>query len=58
MEYRCTRNSVYPPTSPGHTDLTARQGYYVRKDTREEALQVMRTLFPTDREGFTVEVAS
>ncbi len=54
-DYRCTRNSVYPPTSPGHTDLTAREGYYVRAATRDEALRAMRRRFPDDLEGFTAE---
>ncbi len=55
--YRCTRNSAYPPRSPGHTDLTARQGHYVRALSREQALQNMRSRFPSDLEGFTVDSA-
>lgn len=54
QEYRCTRNELYThPSCPGHEDLTARQGYYIKALTEEQALRVMCKDFPHDTEGFT-----
>jgi hypothetical protein len=53
-EYRCTRNSKYT-SGVGQIDLTARQGYYVRAASTNEAFAKMRLAFPEDTEGFTVE---
>ncbi len=58
-EFRCTRNRPYvSPTCLGHSDLTARQGYYINAATRDEALTRMAVLFPEEydlRAGFTVQ---
>jgi hypothetical protein len=47
-EWRCTRPNSYPPRSPGHKNPSARQGYYVRADNRDEAREWMRAHFPND----------
>ncbi len=55
-EYRCTRRALYKTEGcPGHTNLSARQGYYIRADSKEEALRTMAQDFPKDVEGFDVQ---
>ena len=46
--YRCTRPEVYDPGCPGHTDPTARQGYYIEADSERAALFRMHEKFPED----------
>lgn len=47
-EYRCTRRKPYYPDCVGHTNVRARQGYYIRAATLELALLVMEEKFPED----------
>jgi len=55
-EYRCTRNSLYTHDCLGRDDTTARQGYYIKADSEEEAWQRMATRFPEEvGAGFTVQ---
>ena len=55
-EYRCTRNALYTHDCLGHDDIRARQGYYIKGDSEEEAWQRMATRFPEEVEaGFTVQ---
>jgi hypothetical protein len=55
-EYRCTRNALYTHDCLGHDDITARQGYYIKADSAEEALEKMAIRFPEEvNEGFTVQ---
>lgn len=55
-EYRCTRNALYSHQCLGHSDLSARQGYYVTAASQEEAWQKMACKFPEETsEGFTIE---
>ena len=55
-EYRCTRNALYSHNCLGHEDLTARQGYYIRANSMEEAWEKMAMRFPKETgAGFTVE---
>lgn len=55
-EYRCTRNATYSHKCIGHDDLTARQGYYIKASSEEEALQKMAVRFPEEMSyGFTVQ---
>lgn len=42
MHWRITRPSKYGQGTPGQADHTARQGYYVDANTREEATQKVR----------------
>ena len=44
-EYRCTRSALYTHDCLGHDDITVRQGYYIKADSEEEALQRMATGF-------------
>lgn len=56
-EYRLTRNEPYlNPKCFGHTDLEARQGYYIKASCEEEAIALMLTQFPHDTAGFTCEL--
>lgn len=53
-EYRCTRNQPYlNPKCFGHTDLEARQGYYLKAESEEDAIALMEQQFPCDTAGFT-----
>ena len=40
-EYRCTRNAPYSHDCIGHADTRARQGYYIKANSAEEAWQKM-----------------
>jgi hypothetical protein len=55
-EWRCTRRSPYHPGCAGHTDLSAREGHYIRAATAEEAKQEMRKRWPADVDGFDVQL--
>ncbi len=56
QEYRCTRNAPYTHDCIGHDDITARQGYYIKANSAEEALEKMAARFPEEvNEGFTVQ---
>lgn len=46
--WRCTRPTVYGPTTPGHMDKRARQGHYVTAMTILGAHQQMSRQFPSD----------
>ncbi len=49
--YLCTRNQPYTnPNCLGHTDLKARQGYYVTAESLCDALALMQEHFPEDAE--------
>lgn len=55
-EYRCTRNAPYTHDCLGHDDTTARQGYYIKANSAEEAWEKMAIRFPNEvNEGFTVQ---
>lgn len=47
-EYRCTRPNVYGPGTPGHTDSSARQGFYIRAENKTDAFRQMDVKFPGD----------
>ena len=48
-EWRCTRPAVYQNDDcPGRTNLSARQGYYIRANTASEALKIMASKFPEE----------
>lgn len=56
-EYRCTRNQPYlNPNCFGHTDLDARQGYYINAGSEQAAIAFMAQLYPTDDAGFTAQL--
>lgn len=53
-EYRCTRNQPYQGVAcPGNLNVYARQGYYIRANSEQEALKIMHKNFPGDWCGFT-----
>jgi len=55
-EYRCTRNALYAHDCLGRDDSSARQGYYVKANTAEEAWEKMAIRFPEEAgAGFTVQ---
>lgn len=55
-EYRCTRNAPYAHPCDGSSDLSARQGYYIRVETAQEARAIMAERFPEEASfGFTVD---
>lgn len=55
-QYRCTRNASYSHKCLGHSDIQARQGYYIAANNEEEAWQKMAMKFPDEiKSGFTVE---
>jgi hypothetical protein len=56
-EYRCTRNYPYRhPDCFGHTNLSARQGYYLKAQSEPEAIAMMEREFPDELEwGFTAK---
>lgn len=55
-KYRCTRNAQYLHNCLGRNDLSARQGYYIMANNKEEAWQKMAILFPEEvNKGFTVD---
>ena len=47
-EYRITRPKKYPPTSAGHKDLSAREGYYVHGENLLDALNKLKLLLSSD----------
>lgn len=53
--FRCTRPTLYGPGCAGHKDRTARQGYYIKALTKEQAMRVMLKDFPNDVDGFDAE---
>lgn len=54
-EYRCTRNAPYAHPCDGRSDLSARNGYYIRAKTARDALQIMAERFREETSfGFTV----
>lgn len=55
-EYRCTRNSPYGYNTPGHKDLSSRQGHYIKAFTEKEAIREMMRRFPDDMMGFTATI--
>lgn len=56
QEYRCTRNASYSHDCIGRNDKTARQGYYIKANSPEEAWDKMAIRFPEEvKEGFTVQ---
>lgn len=56
-EYRCTSNAPYSnPKCFGYTDLAARQGYYIKAESEQEAIALMQQEFPDDTTGFTIEL--
>lgn len=58
-EYRLTRRKPYPPGSAGHTDLSAREGYYRHAYNEAEAIQWMKTVFYGEAfHGFDVQLWS
>lgn len=55
-EYRCTRNAPYSHSCDGRSDLSARNGYYIRVETAQEARAIMTERFPEETSfGFTVD---
>ena len=42
MLYRITRPTCYPPGTPGHKDLSARQGYYADAANPKLAVTIQR----------------
>jgi hypothetical protein len=56
QEYRCTRNAPYTHPCDGHFELSARNGYYIRAQTAQEARAIMVERFPEETSfGFTVD---
>ncbi len=55
-EYRCTRNAPYTHPCDGSSDLSARNGYYIRAKTAQEARAIMVERFPQETiQGFTID---
>ncbi|MEG5049819.1 MULTISPECIES: hypothetical protein [unclassified Microcoleus] len=55
-EYRCTRNAPYSHPCDGRSDRGARNGYYIRAETAQDAMQRMVERFPEETSfGFTVD---
>jgi hypothetical protein len=46
--YRCTRCTCTNPNARAYSDLSARQGYYVRAENESEALKQMARDFPKE----------
>lgn len=58
-EYRCTRRAPYRGDCPGRTMLSARQGHYIRCESKERAEQIMGENFPEDLQhgyGFDIQL--
>lgn len=56
-EYRCTRKKPYEKGSAGYKDTSARVGYFIEAESKEQALEQMKKRFPDDiRYGFDVEL--
>lgn len=47
--YRCTRCTCTNPNARAFSDLSARQGYYVRAENEFEALKQMSRDFPKEK---------
>jgi len=45
-DYRVTRRKPYGPGTPGHTDLSARQGYYITAPNAYVVIAMMAHKFP------------
>lgn len=55
-QYRCTRNALYLHDCIGKKNLSARQGYYIKAKSEDEAIKIMEQRFPSEAQaGFTVE---
>ena len=57
--YRITRNLPYAEGTPGHTDPSARQGYYFQAHSETEAVLQMAKTFHTREDilaGFKVQL--
>lgn len=55
-EYRCTRNALYLHQCIGKHNISARQGYYIKANSVEEAWQKMAIRYPEETSiGFTVQ---
>jgi len=54
-EWRCTRRTPYAPGCIGHSDISARQGYYIRAVNAVDALNIIKAQFPGDTMGFDVQ---
>lgn len=46
FEFRCTRPELYGPGCPGHLDVTARNGHYIRAKTAADAIAQMNVQYP------------
>lgn len=56
QEFRCTRNAPYAHSCDGQSDLSARNGYYIRVETAQEARDIMAERFPEETSfDFTVD---
>lgn len=53
-EFRCTLPGRYPEGSPGFSDPSARQGYYIKAEDKDEALGIMVERF-SDETLFHIE---
>lgn len=47
-EYRCTRRGPYQGDCPGKTDVSARQGYYIRAENEHSARVKLVAMLETD----------
>jgi hypothetical protein len=58
IEFRCTRRRPYVGCEcAGKTNVSARQGYYIRESSPDMAIMQMLEHFPEDRNfGFDVQV--
>lgn len=55
-EYRCTRNASYSHNCIGRDDIKARQGYYIKANSIEEAWEKMAIRYPEEASaGFTIQ---
>ncbi len=52
--FRCTRNT-YSEGCSGHSQLSARQGYYIWAACAFHALSEMQERYPTDEDGFAIQ---
>lgn len=49
MMYRVTRPEAYSVNTPGFNDPSARQGHYIKADSKELALAEMSKRFPNEK---------
>lgn len=48
-EFRLTRIGIYDdPSCAGHNNVSARQGYYIREESKKEARAVLAEQFPNE----------